>query len=46
MMDHLHGSTAICGLVYYQADHFQPAFAIDSTVGNVIQSHQLQRDRT
>ena len=38
MMDHLHGSTAICGLIFYQADHFPPAFRQRFYSGNVMTS--------
>jgi putative heme-binding domain-containing protein len=38
MMDHLHGSTAICGLVYYQADQFPANFRNRFFSGNVMTS--------
>ena len=38
MMDHLHGSTAICGLVYYQADLFPKSFQKRFYSGNVMTS--------
>ena len=38
MMDHLHGSTAICGLVYCQADQFPEPFAKRFYSGNVMTS--------
>ncbi len=38
MMDHLHGSTAICGLSYYQAEHFPPAYRQLFYSGNVMTS--------
>jgi len=38
MMDHLHGSTAICGLVYYQADLFPQPFQKRFYCGNVMTS--------
>ncbi|MDX1930212.1 MAG: c-type cytochrome [Pirellulaceae bacterium] len=38
MMDHLHGSTAICGLIYYQADQFPAAFQKRFYSGNVMTS--------
>lgn len=38
MMDHLHGSTAICGLLYYQADQFPAPFRHLFYSGNVMTS--------
>jgi putative heme-binding domain-containing protein len=38
MMDHLHGSTAICGLEYYQADIFPRAYQGLFYSGNVMTS--------
>lgn len=38
MMRHTHGSTAICGLLYYQADQFPPAFRHLFYSGNVMTS--------
>ncbi|GAB5402170.1 MAG: hypothetical protein Aurels2KO_04010 [Aureliella sp.] len=38
MMDHLHGSTAISGLCYYQAEHFPPAYRRRFYSGNVMTS--------
>lgn len=38
MMDHLHGSTAICGLEYYQAEAFPPAYRRLFYSGNVMTS--------
>jgi putative heme-binding domain-containing protein len=38
MMDHLHGSTAICGLNYYQAEHFPAAYRRLFYSGNVMTS--------
>ena len=38
MMDHLHGSTAICGLVYYQAEQFPEPFRHQFYSGNVMTS--------
>ncbi|MEO8269104.1 MAG: PVC-type heme-binding CxxCH protein [Aureliella sp.] len=38
MMEHLHGSTAICGLLYYQAEQFPPAFRHLLYSGNVMTS--------
>ncbi len=38
MMDHLHGSTAICGIVYYQGENFPTAFRERFYSGNVMTS--------
>ena len=38
MMDHLHGSTAICGLNYYRADQFPAAYRHRFYSGNVMTS--------
>jgi putative heme-binding domain-containing protein len=38
MMDHLHGSTAICGLIFYQAEQFPKAFQKRFYSGNVMTS--------
>ena len=38
MMDHLHGSTAICGLIYYQAELFPKSFQKRFFSGNVMTS--------
>jgi putative heme-binding domain-containing protein len=38
MMDHLHGSTAICGLIFYQAEHFPKSFQKRFYSGNVMTS--------
>ncbi len=38
LMKHLHGSTAICGIQYYQADHFPDAFRSKLYSGNVMTS--------
>lgn len=38
MMDHLHGSTAICGLNFYQADQFPEGFQRRFYSGNVMTS--------
>ncbi len=44
MMRHLHGSTAIAGIVYYAADHF-PAEYLDSVfVGNVV-TNRINHDK-
>jgi putative heme-binding domain-containing protein len=36
MMEHLHGSTAIAGVVLYEADHFPPAYRDNFFGGNVV----------
>src|SRR5439155_3262760 len=38
MMDHLHGSTAICGLVKYHGENFPEAYRGDFYSGNVMTS--------
>ncbi len=38
MMDHLHGSTAICGLLFYQAEQFPSDFQKRFFSGNVMTS--------
>ncbi len=38
MMDHLHGSTAICGLLYYQAEQFPAPYRHLFYSGNVMTS--------
>jgi putative heme-binding domain-containing protein len=38
MMDHLHGSTAICGLAVYEDEHFPPEFRGNLFSGNVMTS--------
>lgn len=38
MMDHEHGSTAICGIVCYTAKHFPPEYANHFFSGNVMTS--------
>jgi putative heme-binding domain-containing protein len=35
MMDHIHNSTALCGLVYYAADHFPKEYLDCMFLGNV-----------
>ncbi len=51
VMDHLHGSTAICGITYYQADHFPLDFQRKFYSGNVMTSRincnrfEIDRDR-
>ncbi|MEZ5299689.1 MAG: hypothetical protein R3F11_03335 [Verrucomicrobiales bacterium] len=44
MIDHSHGSTAICGLSIYEAPDFPEAFRGNAFIGNVMTS-QLVRDR-
>ncbi len=36
VMDHLHGSTAICGISYYQAEHYPQSFRNKFYSGNVM----------
>jgi putative heme-binding domain-containing protein len=36
MCSHDHGSTAICGITYYAADHFPPEYRDTLFIGNVI----------
>ena len=36
MLDHLHGSTGIAGVVYYEADHFPPPYRRTMFVGNPV----------
>lgn len=38
MMEHLHGSTAICGVEYYQAENFPPQYGNLFYSGNVMTS--------
>jgi putative heme-binding domain-containing protein len=38
MMDHLHGSTAICGVVKYSGENFPPEYRGDFLSGNVMTS--------
>lgn len=38
VMDHLHGSTAICGITYYQAENFPKEFRQKFYSGNVMTS--------
>ncbi len=51
VMDHLHGSTAICGIAYYDAEHFPSDFRRKFFSGNVMTSRincnrfQVDRDR-
>ncbi|MBA3272844.1 MAG: hypothetical protein H0T11_03100, partial [Chthoniobacterales bacterium] len=44
MMSHLHGSTAIAGIVQYDADQFPEEFRGDNFVGNVM-TCRLNRDK-
>jgi putative heme-binding domain-containing protein len=41
--DHLHGSTAIAGMVFYAADNFPPEFRDNTFVGNVM-TCRINRD--
>jgi putative heme-binding domain-containing protein len=36
MINHDHGSTALCGLAWYEADHFPPEFKNTMFLGNVV----------
>ncbi|MCC6507965.1 MAG: hypothetical protein IT423_02585, partial [Pirellulaceae bacterium] len=51
VMDHLHGSTAICGISYYMAEEYPPEFRGKFYSGNVMTSRincnrwQVDRDR-
>lgn len=44
MMTHDHGSTAICGIVYYAADQFPPEFRDTLYIGNVV-TNRINHDR-
>jgi len=44
MCKHDHGSTAICGIVYYAADHFPPAYRDGVYIGNVV-TNRVNYDR-
>jgi len=44
MVNHDHGSTAICGLAYYTDDHFPPEFRDNVFIGNVV-TNRINRDR-
>src|ERR1051326_271690 len=44
MMTHLHGSTAIAGIVYYAADHFPEEYRDNVFVGNVV-TNCINRDK-
>ncbi|MEO6526829.1 MAG: PVC-type heme-binding CxxCH protein [Gemmatimonadaceae bacterium] len=44
MMEHLHGSTAIAGVVLYEADHFPAAYRGNFFSGNVVTS-RINRNR-
>jgi len=45
MMDHLHGSTAICGLVFYQGKQFPEIFQNSFISGNVMTSRLNRNSR-
>jgi len=44
MATHDHGSTGIAGLVYYEADHFPPAYRGTTFIGNVV-TNRINHDR-
>ncbi|MBY0526898.1 MAG: HEAT repeat domain-containing protein [Gemmataceae bacterium] len=44
MMTHDHGSTAICGIVYYAADQFPPEWRDTIFLGNVV-TNRINHDR-
>ena len=44
LMSHSHGSTAICGITYYAADQFPPAYRDTLFIGNVVTS-RINHDR-
>ncbi len=44
MMTHDHGSTAICGIVYYAADHFPKEWHDTIFLGNVV-TNRINHDR-
>jgi putative heme-binding domain-containing protein len=44
MCDHDHGSTALCGIVYYAAESFPKEYRDDIFVGNVV-TNRINRDR-
>jgi putative heme-binding domain-containing protein len=43
MMTHMHGSTAIGGIVYYAAQHFPPQLRDNIFIGNVV-TNRINRD--
>jgi len=44
MLDHLHGSTGICGVVYYAADHFPAEWRDTVFIGNPV-TGRVNHDR-
>jgi putative heme-binding domain-containing protein len=44
MINHDHGSTALCGIAYYAADHYPKEFHDNLFIGNVI-TNRINRDR-
>jgi putative heme-binding domain-containing protein len=44
MLDHLHGSTGICGVVYYAADHFPAEWRDTVFIGNPV-TGRINHDR-
>jgi putative heme-binding domain-containing protein len=44
MCDHMHGSTAVGGIVYYAADHFPPEYRDQVFTGNVV-TNRINLDR-
>jgi putative heme-binding domain-containing protein len=44
MCDHMHGSTAVGGIVYYAADGFPPEYRDNIFTGNVV-TNRINRDR-
>jgi putative heme-binding domain-containing protein len=44
MCDHDHGSTALCGIVYYAAEQFPKGYRDNIFVGNVV-TNRINRDR-
>ncbi len=44
MMDHMHGSSAIAGIVYYAATQFPPEYRDSMFIGNPV-THRINHDR-
>ena len=44
MIDHMHGSSAIAGIVYYAADQFPPEYRDTMFIGNPV-THRINHDR-
>ena len=44
MMDHMHGSSAIAGIVYYAAEQFPPEYRDTMFIGNPV-THRINHDR-